>query len=241
MKESMTSREIAVIVGAGPGLGASLARHFARAGMTIVLAARNKQRLMDLAHSIGPNRLPVECDATQEADVTRLFEVTMSEVGAPDLVVFNPSHYTRERLVDARTEDFEHAWRSSCLGGFLVGRGAARTMISAGRGGTILFTGSSASLHGIAEYPSFSAAKCALRGLAQSMARELRVDGIHVAHISIDGTIASKQDRAGSTPVTGIEPDAIANAFLELHRQERTRWTHEVELRPQASQPRKPG
>ena len=227
----MTSREVAVIVGVGPGLGASLARCFARADMNIVLAARTKQRLMGLAERIGFNALPVECDAGQEQDVTRLFEITTSELGSPDLVVFNPSRYAREKLVEARTEDFEAAWRSSCLGGFLVGRAAARAMVMAGRGGTILFTGSSASLHGIAEYPSFSAAKCGLRGLAQSMARELREEGIHVAHVTIDGTIASEQNRADPS-FARIDPEAVAGAFLGLHRQPRMSWIHELELRP---------
>ena len=227
----MTS-EVALIVGAGPGLGVALGRCFARAGMNVVLAARNKQRLTDLADHIGQNVSAVACDASLEEDVARLFEITMREAGIPDLVVFNPSRYVREKLVETRADDFESAWRSSCLGGFLVGRAAARTMVSSGKGGTILFTGSSASLHGIADYASFSAAKCGLRGLAQSMAQELGRQGIHVAHVSVDAVIASDPENAPPGSVQAVE---IAEVFLSLHRQEPASWLFERELRPHSS------
>jgi NAD(P)-dependent dehydrogenase (short-subunit alcohol dehydrogenase family) len=122
----MSDRSVAVVVGAGPGLGASLARRFARADMAVAIASRNAERLKGLSASIGQHVLPVACDATREGDVEQLFSLTASELGPPQVVVYNASGFGRASIVDTKTEDFERAWRAACLGGFLVGRAAAR-------------------------------------------------------------------------------------------------------------------
>ena len=233
----MAEREVAVVVGVGPGLGAAVARAFALSGMAVAVAARRIEKLTDLTeelHGLGSKAIRVGCDATREADVEALFARVRSELGLPDVVVFNASGYARGSVLDIKIEDFERSWRGACLGGLLVGRAAARVMVGRGRG-TILFTGATASLRGGANFAGFAVGKFGLRALAQAMARELGPNGVHVAHVIIDGQIRSEAyaELARSRAPDGLlAPDAIAANYLFLHRQHRSAWTHELDLRP---------
>ena len=219
--------ELAMIVGAGPGLSASLARRCAGEDMKVVLAARNAAKLSALAEETGTR--VYACDASRREDVDALFDAVLEADGVPDLVVFNASARVRGEAADIDPEAVEQAIAISAYGGFLVGRRAAMAMRERGSG-SILFTGASASVKGYPESSCFAMGKFALRGLAQSMARELAPRGVHVAHFVIDGGIAS----AVRVPDRDewLDPDAIAETYLHVHRQHRSAWTWEVELRP---------
>ena len=223
--------EIALIVGTGSGLSASLARLFAKDGMKVALASRKPQKLDALARETGAR--PYACDASSRSDVPALFKSVTADLGAPDLVVYNPSYRTRGPLIELDPVEVEKALMVTCYGGFLVGQAAARQMLERGRG-SILFTGASASVKGYAQSAPFAMGKFGLRGLAQSMARELQPKNIHVAHFVIDGGIRQQSDpRAPQRGADGmLEPDAIAETYLHIHRQHRSAWTWEVELRP---------
>ena len=211
--------ETALIVGAGRGLSASLARLFAREGMRVALAARDTGKLAALATETGA--AAIECDASAPAQVDAMF----AKVEAPDLVVYNAGYRTRGPLVSLEPKEVERTLTISAYGGFLVGQAAAKRMLARGSG-SIFFTGASASVKGYAESAPFAMGKFALRGLAQSMARELAPRGLHVAHFVIDG-------RIGREPNDGmLQPDEIAKSYLAVHRQHRSAWTWEVELRP---------
>ncbi len=233
----MTDRETALIVGAGPGLGAALGRRFAGEGMRVALAARNAGSVEGLAADLGANGgegLAYACDASDETQVEALFERVIGEIAVPDVVMFNAGAFVRKGILETEAEEFERCWRIGCLGGFLVGRAAARAMIARGRG-SILFTGATASLRGGANFHNLAVPKFGLRALAQSMARELGPQGLHVAHVIIDGQILSERhaDLARERPEDGLlAPDAIAEAYLYLHRQHRSAWTQELDLRP---------
>ncbi|HSF49060.1 MAG TPA: SDR family NAD(P)-dependent oxidoreductase, partial [Burkholderiales bacterium] len=186
--------EIAVVVGVGPGLGSALARRFAQAGMSVAVAARHPDRLQSLAKDLGAGSGKshvYSCDATDEQDVERLFAEVERNLGTPNLVVFNAGAFVHMGILETPVEEFERCWRVGCLGGFLVGRAAARAMLArierGGPGGTLLFTGATASLRGSARFHNLAVGKFGLRALAQSMARELQPRGIHVAHVVIDG------------------------------------------------------
>ena len=219
--------ELAIIVGAGPGLSASLARLYAREGMRIVLAARNGAKLAALAEETGA--AVHACDASRREDVDALFDTVLEAQGVPDLVVFNPSARVRGAVADIDPEEVERAIAITAYGGFLVGRRAAMAMRERGSG-SIQFTGASASVKGYPESGCFAMGKFALRGLAQSMARELAPKGVHVAHFVIDGGIES--DVRVPDHDEWLDPDAIAQTYLHVHRQHRSAWTWEVELRP---------
>jgi NAD(P)-dependent dehydrogenase (short-subunit alcohol dehydrogenase family) len=223
--------EIALIVGTGSGLSASLARLFAKDGMKVALASRKPQKLDALARETGAH--PYACDASSRTDVPALFKSVTADLGAPDLVVYNPSYRTRGPLIELDPVEVEKALMVTCYGGFLVGQAAARRMLERGQG-SILFTGASASVKGYAQSAPFAMGKFGLRGLAQSMARELQPKNIHVAHFVIDGGIRQQSDpRAAQRGADGmLEPDAIAETYLHIHRQHRSAWTWEVELRP---------
>jgi len=221
---------LALIVGAGSGLSASIARAFAGAGMKIALAARGIDDLGTLTAEIGAEAFA--CDATKPDAVKRLFADLDRDGGAPDVVVYNASYRTRGPLVDLDPAEVEKSLLVSAFGGFLVGQEATRRMLPSGSG-TILFTGASASVKGYAQSAPFAMGKFALRGLAQSMARELGPQGIHVAHVVVDGGIRSaRRPDAADRPDALLDPDAIAATYLSVIRQPKNTWSHEVELRP---------
>jgi NAD(P)-dependent dehydrogenase (short-subunit alcohol dehydrogenase family) len=225
-----TATERVVIVGAGAGLSASLARKCAAQGMQVFLAARDTQKLAELVRETGATALA--CDATSAADVETLF-TAVDVGGGVDLVVYNASGRARGPIVDLDPAAVEQAVKVTAFGGFLVAQQAAKRMVKQGHG-TILFTGASAAVKGYPRSSSFAMGKFALRGLAQSLARELQPQNIHVGHIVIDGGIAKQSDpRANERGPDGLlDPDAIAEAYLQLHRQPRSAWAWEIELRP---------
>jgi NAD(P)-dependent dehydrogenase (short-subunit alcohol dehydrogenase family) len=219
----------ALIVGAGSGLSAALARAFAREGLAIVLAARTTEDLGAVAVETSARMLP--CDASRREDVERLFSQLDADGGA-DVVVYNASYRTRGPFVELDANEVEQAVRVSALGGFFVAQAAARRMVPKGHG-AILFTGASASVKGYAQSAPFAMGKFALRGLAQSLARELSPVGIHVGHVVIDGGIrSSRRPVPLDRPDSLLDPDAIAESYVHLLRQHRSAWSWEVELRP---------
>ncbi len=233
----MTAHEVAVVVGIGGGLGAALGRCFAAAGMGVALAARSRKTTDGLAEDItraGSAARAYAADATDEAAVSGLFAAVRGDLGEPDLVVYNAGAFMRQGILEASAAEFERCWRVGCLGAFLVGREAAKGMAARGSG-TIIFTGATASLRGSASFFNLAVGKFGERALAQSMARELGPEGVHVAHVVIDGQIdgpyhADLAKERG--PDALLAPDAIAEAYLGLHRQHRSAWTHELDLRP---------
>ena len=220
----------ALIVGAGEGLSASLARLFSREGIRVALAARKIEKLGELCTKTGAKAFA--CDASNADEVERLFGLVEREIATPDIVVYNASGRVRGAFVDLAAADVAQAMTVSAFGGFLVAQQAARRMLPNNHG-AILFTGASASVKGYAQSAPFAMGKFALRGLAQSMARELSPQGIHVAHFVIDGGIrsATRPDPA-DRPDSFLDPDAIAASYLGLLRQPRSAWTWEIELRP---------
>ena len=216
----------ALIVGAGQGLSASLARLFSREGLKVSLAARNPAKLEALCAETGARAHA--CDATDPAAVGKLFEA----VGTADVVIYNASGRVRGAFVDLDPAAVAQAISVTAYGGFLVAREAAKRMVKA-QHGAIFFTGASASVKGYPQSAAFAMGKFALRGLAQSMARELQPQGIHVAHFVIDGAIARPDRTAPSSqPDSMLDPDAIATSYLHVLRQPRSAWTWEIELRP---------
>jgi NAD(P)-dependent dehydrogenase (short-subunit alcohol dehydrogenase family) len=225
-----SSFRTALIVGAGEGLSASLARLFAREGMTVALAARNAAKLTALTEEIGARAFA--CDATKPDDVAKLFADVEAASGAPDVVVYNASGRLRGPLISLDPAEVERALLASAYGGFLVAQQAAKRMLPR-KSGAILFTGASASVKGYAQSAPFAMGKFALRGLAQSMARELQPQGIHVAHFVIDGAIRNPgRIEPPDNPDSMLDPDAIAATYLSVLKQPRSAWTWEVELRP---------
>jgi NAD(P)-dependent dehydrogenase (short-subunit alcohol dehydrogenase family) len=225
-----TPYRTALIVGVGGGLSASVARTFAKAGMKVTLAARRVADLATLAKEVGGEAFA--CDATKRGDVVRLFGEVERAFGAPDVVVYNASYRTRGPFIDLDPAEVEKSLAVSVFGGFLVAQEAAKRMLPH-KHGAILFTGASASVKGYAQSAPFAMGKFALRGLAQSMARELSPQGIHVAHVVIDGGIrsASRADPPDK-PDSMLDPDAIAQTYLHLLQQQRSAWAWEIELRP---------
>ncbi len=224
------SYRTALIVGSGAGLSSSLARTFTRAGMTVALAARRAAELAQLAKEIGGKAFA--CDATKRVEVIRLFADVEATFGAPDVVVYNASYRTRGPFVELDPADVEKALAVTAFGGFLVAQEAAKRMLPRSRG-AILFTGASASVKGYAQSAPFAMGKFALRALAQSLARELAPQGIHVGHVVVDGGIrsAERPDPPGK-PDSLLDPDAIAQSYLHLLQQHRSAWAWEIELRP---------
>ncbi len=219
--------ETALIVGAGAGLSASLARLCVKKGMKVALAARNTDKLADLARET--DAVTVACDGRDPDSVASMFAALDDSIGTPDLVIYNASARSRGPVAELNPADVETALMVSAYGGFLVGQQAAKRMLARGSG-SIQFTGASASIKGYAQSAPFAMGKFALRGLAQSMARELAPQNIHVAHFVIDGGIAAP-GREGSND-NMLQPDAIAQTYLDTYGQHRSAWTWEVELRP---------
>jgi NAD(P)-dependent dehydrogenase (short-subunit alcohol dehydrogenase family) len=228
----MAQQETALIVGSGPGLSASLARLFRREGMKVALAARAVEKLDPVVKEIDGRAY--SCDASMPKDVEILFESVSNDLGALDIVVYNASGRVRGSLSELDPEDVRKTIMITCYGGFLVGQAAAKRMLKAGRG-TILFTGASASVKGYANSSAFAMGKMGLTGLVQSMARELQPQNIHVAQVVIDGGIfdPARPERLTSRgPDGALDPDAIAQTYLHLHRQHRSSWASHIEVRP---------
>jgi len=240
------SRHTAVVVGVGAerGLGAALCRRFAAEGYHVLVAGRTAASIDQVARTIaaaGGSAEPVATDATREEDVIRLFDRAFARGDAaipPDLVVANAGNNQRIDFRELSAQTFEDFWRVGCFAGFLVGREAARRMVPLGHG-TVIFTGASASLRGKPGFAHFAAAKAGLRMIAQSMAREYGPQGIHVAHVVIHGGIDGDRLRTrrpetvrerGEDGLLGI--DAIADTYWHIHRQPRSAWAQEVDLRP---------
>lgn len=225
----------ALIVGAGSGTSAAFARALKAEGAQIALAARNPHKLADLSREL--DAATFACDVADPADVARLFASLDPDWESPDVVLFNPSARVPGPIVDLDSEAVTQAIAVMALGGFHVAQQAAKRMLPRGHG-AIFFTGASASLKGYAQSAAFAMGKFALRGLAQSLARELGPQGIHVAHFIIDGAIRVP-GRADRQPAPGeaehdtlLDPDAIAQTYLSVLKQQRSAWSFEVDLRP---------
>ena len=225
------AEQSALIVGAGPGLSASVARKCAKRGMAVSLAARDTAKLADLASEIGAARFA--CEASDPVSVADLFAQLDATTGTPNLVLYNPSYRQRAPFLELDVEEVRKTLMISCYGGFLVGLEAAKRMTVVEEG-AIFFTGASASVKGYKQSAPFAMGKFGLRGLAQSMARELAPQNIHVAHFVIDGGIEKDDDpRAEMRDNDGLlHPGAIADTYMHIYDQRRTAWTWEVELRP---------
>ncbi|HIG00233.1 MAG TPA: SDR family NAD(P)-dependent oxidoreductase [Myxococcales bacterium] len=235
--------QVAVVVGVGAkqGLGAALARRFAREGLHTFVAGRTPERLEAVVEEIeasGGRATAVPCDATESAEVVALIDRAIEEGGRLDLVAYNVGNNQFSSLLDMTDEFFENLWRLCCFGGFIVGRESARRMLDQGSG-TILFTGATASVRARPPFTAFASAKSALRSVAQGMAREFGPRGLHVGHVIIDGVIDGDQvngrfpqlkEARGEQGMLNI--DAIADAFWMLHTQHPSAWSQELDLRP---------
>lgn len=220
----------ALIVGAGPGIGAALARRFAALGLKVGVAARDRGRIDALAAQTGAAAFQV--DAADAASVATLFEDAGKRIGPPDVVVYNASRRLRGALAELDPAEVAQTLAVSAFGAFLVAREAARLMVPNGRG-AILFTGATAGIKGFSGSAPFAMGKFALRGLAQSAARELGPKGIHIAHFVIDGGVrAPHRPDPVESPDSTLDPDAIAQTYADVLAQPRSAWSFEVELRP---------
>jgi NAD(P)-dependent dehydrogenase (short-subunit alcohol dehydrogenase family) len=225
-----TPYHTALIVGVGSGLSASLARLFSKNGMKVALGARRADGLAALAKEVGGKAFA--CNAANPDEVAKLYTDVEAAFGAPDVVVYNASYRTRGPFVELDPEEVAKSIAVSAFGGFLVGQEAVKRMLPKGRG-AIIFTGASASVKGYAQSAPFAMGKFALRGLAQSMARELQPQGIHVGHVVVDGGIRSERRQdPPDKPDSFLDPDAIAQSYLHLLQQPRSAWAWEIELRP---------
>jgi NAD(P)-dependent dehydrogenase (short-subunit alcohol dehydrogenase family) len=227
----MDTPKVAAVVGVGPRLGAALARRFAREGYAVGLFARSESNLRPVQQELekaGGRAGVYVADATDAVSLGSAFARLRTELGAPEVCIYNAGTYPVAGFLELTPEQFESAWRIGCLGGFHTAREAVPAMLERGRG-TLLFTGATASLRGGARFAAFAVGKFGLRALAQSLARELGPRGLHVAHVIIDGMIDT-----GSGSATRLSPDAIAETYWQLHRQEPSAWTQEMDLRPAA-------
>lgn len=227
--------DVALIVGAGPGLGSALARRFARAGMDVAIIARDGLRLDGLVQelqALGIKAHAYACDITQDKQVTDTVHAICSEMGVPNLAIYNVEQFGPGHVVDIETPAFLECWQVNCFGAFLVGREVARAMLTRSRG-TLIFTGATAALRGKDGYANMAVGKWGQRALAQCMARELGPKGIHVAHVVIDGGILKPTaEPFMHERMLGLYPDEIAENYLALHRQHPSAWTQELDLRP---------
>ncbi len=222
--------ENALIIGAGKGLSASVARLFAAEGMTVGLAARNTDKLASLVAETGGRAYA--CDATDPDGMAGLFDQFEADIGTPDIMVYNPSFRARGPITEVDPVATKQAIMVTAYGAFLAAQQAARRMVKAGKG-AMLFTGASAGVKGYAKSAPFAMGKFALRGLCQSLARELSPQNVHVAHFVIDGHILNPERGAPyNDPASSLNPDEIAKTYLHIARQDASAWTWEIELRP---------
>jgi NAD(P)-dependent dehydrogenase (short-subunit alcohol dehydrogenase family) len=228
---------VAAVMGVGPGLGASVSRRFAREDFAVALMARRKESVAGVREEIegrGGTALPVTADATDRGSVQAGFERVRAEVGDPEVLVYNAGDFQVGGILDVSPERFDECFRANCAGAFYAAREVLPAMVERGRG-TILLTGATAALRGSARFAALAVGKFGLRALAQSMAREFGPQGVHVAHVIIDGQISTPRVR-GMYPDreehTMLSPDAIAQTYWQLHSQDPTAWTLELDLRP---------
>ncbi|MEJ2381857.1 MAG: SDR family NAD(P)-dependent oxidoreductase [Gammaproteobacteria bacterium] len=227
---------VAVVAGIGPGLGAALVRRLSADGYAVAGLARQTEFARQLAGEVSASAgslAPFACDVSDPEQVRRSFADIRRQLGRPAVLIYNAGAFARGALTDTPVEEFDRLWSVNCRGAFLCAREAVPDMLAAGSG-TILFTGATAAVKPGADFSAFGSSKFALRGLAQGMARELAPQGIHVAHVIIDGVIWTPRTRemAGVTAANTLEPDAIAETYLQLIRQHRSAWTWELDLRP---------
>jgi NAD(P)-dependent dehydrogenase (short-subunit alcohol dehydrogenase family) len=237
----MTQAKAALVIGAGDATGGAIARRFAREGFTACVTRRNADKLGPLVARIeaeGGKARAFGSDARKEEEMVALVETIERDIGGIEVAVFNIGANVRFPIAETTARVYFKVWEMACFAGFLMGREVAKAMAPRGRG-TILFTGATASVRGSAGFSAFAGAKHGLRALAQSMARELGPQGIHVGHVVIDGAIDTEfirsnfPERAALKDRDGIlDPEAIAEAYWQLHRQPRSAWTHEMDLRP---------
>jgi NAD(P)-dependent dehydrogenase (short-subunit alcohol dehydrogenase family) len=237
----MMEKKAALVIGAGDALGGAIARRFAREGFVACVVRRNGDKLAPLVDAIrdaGGEAIPFGVDARKEEQMVELVERIERDIGAIEVAVFNIGANVRFSILETTSRVYFKVWEMACFGGFLMGREVAKRMVPRGRG-TILFTGATASVRGRDGFAAFAGAKHGLRALAQSMARELGPKGIHVAHTLIDGAIDTAfirenfPERYALKAQDGIlDPEAIAQNYWQLHRQPRSAWTHELDLRP---------
>jgi NAD(P)-dependent dehydrogenase (short-subunit alcohol dehydrogenase family) len=233
----MSQPNVAAVIGVGPGLGASVARRFAREGFAVALLARRAAVLEPVERAIrdaGGKALSVPADATDAASMGAAFARVAEVLGAPSVLVYNAGVFQMASVLDTTPAQVEQSFRANCLGALIAAQQVLPAMLKRGRG-TILFTGATASLRGSARFASFAIGKFGLRALAQSLAREVGPQGIHVAHVIVDGQIDTPSMRAmaaGRDPATMLAPDAIAETYWALHAQDPTAWTHEIDVRP---------
>ncbi|MCE9659165.1 MAG: SDR family oxidoreductase [Burkholderiales bacterium] len=237
----MNERKSVLVIGAGDSTGGAIARRFAREGFVACVTRRTADKLEPLVAAIreaGGEAHGFASDARKEVDMETLVAYVDREIAPIEVAVFNVGANVRFSVTETTERVYRKVWEMGALGGFLMGREVAKAMLSRGHG-TIIFTGATASLRGGAGFAAFAGAKHALRALAQSMARELGPQGIHVAHVVIDGAIDTPfiaenfPERYAKKAEGGIlSPDAIAENYWNLHRQAKTAWTHELDLRP---------
>ena len=222
--------ERALIVGAGKGISASVARRLAARGTKLMLASRHTENVADLAAET--NALSVACNVADPASVLAMYAAVDEQLGDLDFVLFNPGYRTRGPFTELDAAEVQKTLMVSCYGGFLVAQPAAQRMVARGHG-AIFFTGASASVKGYPQSAPFAMAKFGLRGMAQSMARELGPKGIHIAHFNIDGGVRSEvRPDPADNPDSFLDPDDIADTYMAVLDQKRSAWSLEVEVRP---------
>ncbi|MBA3833635.1 MAG: SDR family NAD(P)-dependent oxidoreductase [Chthoniobacterales bacterium] len=224
---------VAMIIDVGPGLGAALGRRLARTGCSVALVARNPAFINELGHelqSLGQPALAIVADASRPAEIAAAVARTRAELGAIEVLIHNASSSSGDGLLGTSAEEFEETWRVAALGAFVAARETAPDMIAAGKG-AMIFTGATSSVRG-GGWLAFSSAKFALRGLAQSLARELWPQGIHVAHVVVDGLIDTRGSAETDPSEPALDPEQMAEAYLQLVEQDRSAWTLEWDLRP---------
>jgi NAD(P)-dependent dehydrogenase (short-subunit alcohol dehydrogenase family) len=237
MREEPYMSKVVAVLGVGPGLGAAIARRFAGEGFAVALMARREESVADVRKEIeesGGTALPISTDATDPASVVSAFERIRNELGEPEVFVYNAGAFEMGGILDISPEKFDECFKANCAGAFYAAQQVLPAMVEAGRG-TILLTGATAALRGGARFSALAVGKFGLRALAQSMAREFGPQGIHVAHVVIDGQIDTPSVRERSpdrADHTMLAPDAIAETYWQLHEQHPTAWTLELDLRP---------
>lgn len=230
-------KRVALVVGVGPGLGAAIARRFAREGFQVALVARTPEFIDQLTREIssaGGRAGGFVADASQPKQVTKVIAKVRAEFGPISVLVHNASSSSGDGLLGTSVEQFEEAWRIAALGAFICARETAPDMIASGTG-VMIFTGATSSVRG-GGWLAFSSAKFALRGLAQSLARELWPRGIHVAHVIVDGLIDARDVAQKGSAEPMLNPDRMADAYFQLAGQDRSAWTLELDLRAHREQ-----